>query len=67
MDDTEGPAYGLELEGFPYPWPLQHHEFVSQGIPLRMAFMDVKPANPTAKPLSFYTAKIIRPQLGKPV
>jgi pimeloyl-ACP methyl ester carboxylesterase len=49
MDDTEGPAYGLELEGFPYPWPLQHHEFVSQGIPLRMAFMDVKPANPNGQ------------------
>lgn len=42
----EGPAYGPELEGFDYPWPVQHYEFVSQGAPLRMAYMDVKPATP---------------------
>jgi pimeloyl-ACP methyl ester carboxylesterase len=43
---NDGPAYGAELEGFPYPWPVQYYEFISQGVPLRMAFMDVKPAAP---------------------
>ena len=39
----EAPAYGPELEGFSYPWPVLNVEFVSQGIPLHMAYMDVRP------------------------
>jgi pimeloyl-ACP methyl ester carboxylesterase len=42
----EGPAYGPELEGFEYPWPVQHYEFVSQGASMHMAYMDVTPAIP---------------------
>jgi pimeloyl-ACP methyl ester carboxylesterase len=42
----ESPAYGPELEGFSYPWPVQNFEFSSQGIPLHMAYMDVKPKVP---------------------
>ena len=42
----EGPAYGPELEGFTYPWPVTKFEFVSQGIALHMAYMDVKPSTP---------------------
>jgi pimeloyl-ACP methyl ester carboxylesterase len=45
----DGPAYGPELEGFSYPWPVQHYEFVSQGVPLHMAYMDVKPATPNGR------------------
>ncbi len=45
----EGPAYGPELEGFSYPWPVQRYEFVSQGLPLHMAYMDVKPATPNGR------------------
>jgi hypothetical protein len=45
----EGPAYGPELEGFAYPWPVQHYEFVSQGGPLHMAYMDVMPATPNGR------------------
>jgi pimeloyl-ACP methyl ester carboxylesterase len=41
--ENDGPAYGAELEGFPYPWSVLYYEFTSQGVPLRMAFMDVKP------------------------
>jgi pimeloyl-ACP methyl ester carboxylesterase len=37
-------AYGLELEGFDYPYPVQRFAFTSQGQPLSMAFMDVAPA-----------------------
>jgi pimeloyl-ACP methyl ester carboxylesterase len=42
----EGPAFGPELEGFAYPWPVQRYEFVSQGGSLHMAYMDVQPATP---------------------
>jgi pimeloyl-ACP methyl ester carboxylesterase len=45
----EAPAYGPELEGFPYPWPVLNFEFVSQGIPLHMAYMDVKPKTPNGR------------------
>jgi len=43
----EAPAYGPELEGFSYPWPVTNFEFVSQGSPLHMAYMDVRPAMPS--------------------
>lgn len=38
------PAYGPELQGFDYPWPVSYFSFTSQGEALRMAYMDVKPA-----------------------
>ncbi|KXU91431.1 alpha/beta hydrolase [Paraburkholderia monticola] len=40
-----GPAYGPELQGFNYPAPVGRFEFTSQGVPLQMAYMDVKPAH----------------------
>jgi pimeloyl-ACP methyl ester carboxylesterase len=40
----EGRAYGPELQGFDYPWSVQHWRFTSQGQALDMAYMDVKPA-----------------------
>jgi pimeloyl-ACP methyl ester carboxylesterase len=36
-------AYGPELQGFDYPWPVSYFSFTSQGEALRMAYMDVKP------------------------
>jgi pimeloyl-ACP methyl ester carboxylesterase len=38
------PAYGPELEGLDYPWPVSHFAFSSQGEELHMAYMDVKPS-----------------------
>jgi pimeloyl-ACP methyl ester carboxylesterase len=35
------PVYGLELQGFAYPHPLQHFSFTSQAEPMQMAYMDV--------------------------
>lgn len=42
---AEGAAagYGVELQGFPYPYPVEHFPFTSQGQQLQMGFMDVKP------------------------
>jgi pimeloyl-ACP methyl ester carboxylesterase len=41
MAARAAPVYGLELEGFAYPYPLQHFRFTSQGEPMQMAYMDV--------------------------
>jgi len=43
------PAYGPELEGFDYPYPIQRYGFSSQGVKLQMAYMDVKPAKPNGR------------------
>jgi pimeloyl-ACP methyl ester carboxylesterase len=37
-------AYGPELQGFEYPWPVSYFTFTSQGEAMHMAYMDVKPA-----------------------
>ena len=34
-------SYGQELEGFSYPYPLEHFEFSSQGQNVHMGYMDV--------------------------
>ncbi|KPA99451.1 MULTISPECIES: alpha/beta fold hydrolase [Pseudomonas] len=43
---AEGPAYGPQLQGFDYPYPLEHFAFQSQGQSLQMGYMDVKPSAP---------------------
>ncbi|GGP22295.1 MULTISPECIES: alpha/beta fold hydrolase [Silvimonas] len=45
----DAPVYGGELQGFNYPAPVQQFGFTSQGVPLRMAYMDVKPATPNGR------------------
>jgi pimeloyl-ACP methyl ester carboxylesterase len=47
--DNSAPAYGPELQGFTYPAPVGRFEFTSQGVPLQMAYMDVKPARPNGR------------------
>lgn len=37
------PAYGPQLEGFDYPYPVQRFRFESQRQPLEMAYMDIAP------------------------
>lgn len=39
--DTDAPVYGPELQGFDYPYTLQHFPFESQGTSLQMGYMDV--------------------------
>ncbi|MBM0107059.1 alpha/beta fold hydrolase [Steroidobacter sp. S1-65] len=36
-------GYGVQLEGFTYPHPIQRFEFASQGQSMSMAFMDIAP------------------------
>ena len=44
-----GPAYGAQLEGFTYPWPVTQYRFRSQRQMLEMAYMDVKPERPSGR------------------
>ncbi|UVM30516.1 alpha/beta fold hydrolase [Pseudomonas sp. B21-019] len=38
---AETPEYGLELQGFDYPYTVKHFAFQSQGKSLQMGYMDV--------------------------
>lgn len=40
---AEIPVYGPQLQGFDYPYPLQHFNFNSQGESLQMGYLDVQP------------------------
>jgi pimeloyl-ACP methyl ester carboxylesterase len=40
---ADAPSYGPQLQGFDYPYPLQHFSFDSQGVALQMGYMDVQP------------------------
>jgi len=39
-------GYGTELEGFSYPYTVEHFQFSSQGQDLQMGYMDVAPVPP---------------------
>ncbi|WP_315765031.1 alpha/beta hydrolase [Bradyrhizobium sp. SZCCHNS2005] len=41
--------YGINLEGFPYPYPVQLFPVVNDGEQLQMAYMDVAPAQPNGR------------------
>lgn len=41
--------YGIGLEGFPYPYPVNLLPLVNDGEPVRMAYMDVAPAQPNGR------------------
>jgi len=46
---AQTPAYGPELQGFDYPYPVAHFAFSSQGQTLDMAYIDVKPEAPNGE------------------
>ncbi|MBV8920011.1 alpha/beta fold hydrolase [Bradyrhizobium sp.] len=41
--------YGIDLEGFPYPYPVNLLPLVNDGEQLRMAYMDVAPQQPNGR------------------
>ncbi len=43
---TDAPAYGPELQGFEYDFPVQRYGFASQRQDLSMAYLDVAPTGP---------------------
>jgi len=48
-DENPEPAYGEELQGFAYPYPVQRFEFVSQGAALQMGYIDLVAEHPNGK------------------
>jgi hypothetical protein len=40
---------GASMEGWPYPYPVQMFQFELEGRLVRMAYMDVKPAQPNGR------------------
>jgi pimeloyl-ACP methyl ester carboxylesterase len=61
--------YGIGLEGFAYPYPVSMFPVVNDGAQLRMAYMDVAPAQPNGRTVvllhgrnfpSSYWAPVIR-------
>jgi pimeloyl-ACP methyl ester carboxylesterase len=46
---ADQPAYGPELQGFEYPYPVAHYRFTSQGQELDMAYVDVQPQSPNGQ------------------
>ena len=48
-DAASREPYGIGLEGFPYPYPVQMLDLVNDGEPVRMAYMDVAPAAPNGR------------------
>ena len=44
-----GKAYGPELEGFDYPYPVKRFQFDSQGQSRQMAYLDVQPEQPNGR------------------
>jgi pimeloyl-ACP methyl ester carboxylesterase len=46
---AEREAYGIGLEGFAYPYPVNMLPLVNDGEQVRMAYMDVAPAQPNGR------------------
>jgi pimeloyl-ACP methyl ester carboxylesterase len=44
LSDSQAGDYGPELEGFAYPYPVEHYAFTSQQASMQMAYMNVAPA-----------------------
>ena len=44
-----GPAYGPELQGFDYPWPVRKFTFSSQRQMLTMVYLDVPAVHPNGR------------------
>src|SRR6266699_3346332 len=66
---AEREPYGIDLEGFPYPYPVNLLPLVNDGEQLRMAYMDVAAAKPNGRTVvlmhgrnfpSSYWAPVIR-------
>lgn len=50
-------ALGVAMEGWAYPYPLEVLQFELQGQPVRMLYMDVKPAQPNGQTVLLFHGK----------
>ena len=51
------PAFGQELEGFAYPYPVANFQFSSQRQQLQMAYMDIAPSAPNGQTAVLFHGK----------
>jgi pimeloyl-ACP methyl ester carboxylesterase len=49
QESAQREPYGIDLEGFSYPYPVNLLPLVNDGEQLRMAYMDVKPSQPNGR------------------
>jgi pimeloyl-ACP methyl ester carboxylesterase len=54
---ADTPAYGPELQGFAYPYPVAQFEFASQRQTLHMAYIDLHPKNPNGRSVALLHGK----------
>jgi len=58
-------AYGPELEGFEYAFPVQRFDLESQHQKLHMSYLDVRPGTANGRTSSSFTARTSAPARGK--
>ena len=46
---SESTSYGVELQGFQYPYPVVEFDFSSQRETMHMAYLDVRPTKPNGR------------------
>src|SRR5258708_15054739 len=59
--------YGIGLEGFAYPYPVQMLPLVNDGEQVRMAYMDVPPATPNGHTVVLLHGRNFPSSSGAPV
>src|SRR3977135_1456214 len=59
--------YGIGLEGFAYPYPVSLLPLVNDGEQLRMAYMDVAPAQPNGRTVVLLHGRNCRSSYWAPV
>jgi hypothetical protein len=64
-EPAEREPYGIDLEGFAFPYPVGLMSLVNGGEPLRMADMDALRQGRTAGPPCFSMAAISRRAIGR--
>jgi hypothetical protein len=63
--DAPREPYGVDLEGFRYPYPVNLLPLVNDGEPLRMAYMDVAPDKPNGRTVVLLHGAIFRRATGR--
>jgi hypothetical protein len=57
--------YGIGLEGFAYPYPVSMLPLVNDGEQVRMAYMDVAPAQPNGRTVLLLHGRNFRRATGR--
>jgi len=64
-EPTQREPYGIGLEGFAYPYPVHMLPLVNDGDPVRMAYMDIVPAQSNGRTVVLLHAAIFHRVTGR--